>query len=177
MSAPTPDETILGILSAKPMHGYQLLEHFNQRQSLGRVWSMSTSQVYAVLKRLENSGLVAGETVEVPDAPPRTIYTITPTGEARLKAWLYDPQPSPNIRRVRIEFLSKLYVAHLLGLPVTDIIQSQRESCIQQKESILLQNNNGNHAMDRMVTGFVIGQLDAAIVWLDQCESLITEEH
>jgi DNA-binding PadR family transcriptional regulator len=175
VSTPTPDETILGILAAKPQHGYQLLEHFNQRQSLGRVWSMSTSQVYAVLKRLENAGLVRGETVDVPDAPSRTIYTITPAGEARLEAWLYDPQPSPNIRRVRIEFLSKLYIAQLLELPVAEIIHYQREACSQHKKFIMEPSNNGNHVMDRMVTRFILGQLDAAIAWLDQCENQISE--
>lgn len=167
----------MGILAARPQHGYQLLEYFNQRQSLGRVWSMSTSQVYAVLKRLESASLVVGETVDVPDAPSRTIYTITPVGEARLKAWLYDPDPSPNIRRVRIEFLSKLYIAQLLELPVSKIIQYQREACSQHKKSLMGPNNNGNHVMDRMVSRFIVGQLDAAIAWLDQCENLISEGH
>jgi DNA-binding PadR family transcriptional regulator len=175
MTTPTPDETILGILSAKPQHGYQLLEYFNQRQSLGRVWSMSTSQIYAVLKRLETAGLVVGETVEAPDAPPRTEYTITSLGNARLHAWLYDQEPSASIRRVRIEFISKLYVARLLGLSVTEIVQYQKGACQRQKQSYLHQNENGNHLMDRMVVEFIIGQLDAALAWLDQCEAHLPE--
>lgn len=175
MSTPTPDETILGILAAKPQHGYQLLDHFNQRQSLGRVWSMSTSQVYAVLKRLENAGLVVGQVVAVKDAPPRTEYSITSQGKARLEAWLNDPEPSPHIRRVRIEFLSRLYVARLLDLPAADIIRYQKQACRRQKQSYLDQSANGNHAMDRMVTEFIIGQLDAALTWLDHCETYLPE--
>lgn len=175
MTAPTPDETILGILAAKPQHGYQLLDHFNQPKSLGRVWSMSTSQVYAVLKRLENAGLVIGHVMEAKDAPSRIEYSITPQGRARLENWLDDPEPSPTIRRVRIEFISKLYVARLLGHKLTDIIQHQKNACRRQKQAYLDQNANGHQTMDRMVTGFIIGQLDAALAWLENCEAYLLE--
>jgi DNA-binding PadR family transcriptional regulator len=53
MRVPVPDELILGLLAAEPMHGYQILARFEAPSELGRVWTMSRSQVYAVLKRLE----------------------------------------------------------------------------------------------------------------------------
>jgi DNA-binding PadR family transcriptional regulator len=171
MGAPTPDETILGILASSPQHGYQLLEHFNQPEKLGQVWSMSTSQVYAVLKRLEAEGLIVGEIVAVKDAPARTEYTITIKGRQWLDAWLNDPNPSPSIRRVRIDFLSKLYVANLLGQPVNRIIRFQRESCQVLKREIEGRKISvGSIATDAMLADFVLGQLQAAIDWLDQLE-------
>ncbi len=96
----TPDETLLGLLAARSQHGYQLLDTFRNPDQLGLVWNLGTSQLYAVLKRLESQGLIAGQQVDSPDAPPRTDYALSEAGRARLTAWLYDAQPSSSIRRV-----------------------------------------------------------------------------
>ncbi|MBK8024302.1 MAG: helix-turn-helix transcriptional regulator [Chloroflexi bacterium] len=63
MSAFTPDTAILGLLAARRRHGYQLLECFNDPQHLGRVWRLSTSQLYNVLKRLERKSLIVGDEI------------------------------------------------------------------------------------------------------------------
>src|SRR5687767_1598895 len=116
MSALTPDETILGLLAVQARHGYDLLECFQSPDHLGEVWTLSTSQLYAVLKRLERDGAITGEKQEVENAPPRMCYQLTSAGEARVSAWLNEAAPSASIRRVRVEFLSRLYVARLLNL-------------------------------------------------------------
>src|SRR5690606_30841054 len=100
MSQLTPDETILGLLEAEARHGYQLLATFQDPSQLGHVWNLSTSQLYAVLKRLDQKGDIRGVEVTPPDAPTRTEYQLTEFGHNRLRAWLYDQQPSPSIRRV-----------------------------------------------------------------------------
>lgn len=129
---------------------------------------MSTSQVYAVLKRLEAKGLVIGSLVVVKDAPARTEYSLTQEGEQRLKDWLFDPHPSASIRLVRIDFLSKLYVARLLGWPAAEIIRSQQKACLDQRRAIL-EKAAGMKASDTrtLLTKFILGQLDAAIRWLE----------
>ncbi len=67
---------------ATPQHGYQLLETFQNPSALGRVWKLSTSQLYAVLKRLHERGFIRGEEALSADAPPRTVYHITLSGQA-----------------------------------------------------------------------------------------------
>jgi len=54
MATITPDETILGLLAVRERHGYDLLDCFRDPSQLGEVWNLSTSQLYAVLKRLES---------------------------------------------------------------------------------------------------------------------------
>ena len=71
MNSLTPDETILGLLALRPRHGYELLDCFHDSSQLGEVWRLSTSQLYAVLKRLESQALTEGHEVLVPDAPTR----------------------------------------------------------------------------------------------------------
>src|ERR1044071_933268 len=114
MGSITPDETILGLLAVRARHGYELLDCFRDSSQLGEVWRLSTSQLYAVLKRLEAQGLTEGHEVTVPDAPTRTEYRLTDAGQDRLHAWLNDLAPSASINRVRVEFLSRLYIARLL---------------------------------------------------------------
>ncbi len=80
-----PDETILGLLAVRARHGYELIDCFRDPTQLGEVWQLSTSQLYAVLKRLAAQGLTVGQEVSVPDAPPRIEYTLTESGLARLR--------------------------------------------------------------------------------------------
>lgn len=170
MSALTPDETILGLLAPQPQHGYQLLEAFNDPDRLGEVWKLSTSQLYAVLKRLERQGWIWGEQVESENAPTRTEYAITPAGESHLHAWLNAANPSPSIRRVRVEFLSRLYVAHLLEAPAQHIIERQRLACQQERARFLRGRDSHKASVGWLTTELVIAQLDAVIAWIDRCE-------
>ncbi len=168
---PTPDETILGMLAARSQHGYELLEHFRSKAELGRVWTMSTSQVYAVLKRLEKQGLIVGREVTSADAPPRTEYAITAAGSAQLDKWLYAVDPSPSIRRVRVEFISKLYVADLLDLPIEPIVAPQVAACRAQRDRLLDLQAKAESVTESLAVEFMIGQMDAALRWLAACET------
>ncbi len=102
MKKPVPDQVILGLLRLRPMHGYELLERFRNREHLGRIWTMSTSQIYAVLKRLALSGAIEGEEVDVRDAPSKLVYSLTAKGENQLTDWLYEENPSTSIHLIRV---------------------------------------------------------------------------
>lgn len=173
MTSLTPDETILGILAAYAQHGYQILETFNDPQKLGRVWHLSTSQLYAVLKRLEREGWIAGRQIESENAPPRTQYAITSEGRNILEAWLNDGAPSPSIRHVRVEFLSRLYVAQLLGHSVESIITRQRLICQNERTRLLA---NAESGFGLLASDLVIAQLDAVLEWLERCV-LVFDSH
>lgn len=168
MHRPVPDEVILGLLLAQPSHGYELLEFFRSRSHLGRIWTMSTSQIYAVLKRLEREGAIIGHTLEVPTAPTRVEYQVTSVGEKQLVSWLYDPKPSASIHRIRVLFLSRIFIANLLNKPFDMIVAAQKTACETQRDRFLAQNHKHGSEIERMTLDFVISQLDSAITWLDQ---------
>lgn len=170
MSVLTPDEIILGLLAIEKRHGYDLLACFQNPAELGRVWNLSTSQIYNVLKRLEHKGDIAGQTLQAENAPPRVQYHLTPTGQARLEAWLYDEHPSASIRRVRVEFLSRLYVARYLNIPTQQIVQYQRAACEQQRALLYDKRQAAVPGMDSLALDFVIAQLDAVLRWIERCE-------
>jgi PadR family transcriptional regulator, regulatory protein AphA len=167
MSLPAPDETLLGLLAAQASHGYDLLEAFRNPAALGRVWSMSTSQIYAVLKRLERDGLIIGRQVAGDAYAPRIEYQLTEAGQFRLRAWLDDPYPSPSVRRVRVEFLSRLYVAQRLGLDPAPIITHQRAAC--QRDLDRLRQERATAPVEGLALALHTQQMEMVLVWLETC--------
>lgn len=168
----TPDETILGLLAVQARHGYQLLECFQDTQQLGRVWNLSTSQLYNVLKRLERAGLVIGCEVTSENGPPRVEYTLSEAGQQHLKAWLYDSEPSPSIRRIRVEFLSRLFIARELKLSTFEIVHNQCQACLRERERLINERDEAQPGIDMLAIEFVIEQLDAVLRWLARCEMM-----
>lgn len=175
MSSLTPDETILGLLAVQARHGYELLECFRSTHQLGRVWNLSTSQIYAVLKRLEREGWIVGHEVVSENAPPRTEYTLTETGEKRLYAWLHEPQPSPSIRRIRVEFLSRLYIVQQLNIPTGAVVRYQRAACIAKHKQLVAERGNAEPGIDFLALELHISQLEVVLRWIEDCD-LVTPE-
>jgi DNA-binding PadR family transcriptional regulator len=170
MSQITPDETLLGLLAVGARHGYELLDCFRDPHQLGEVWRLSTSQLYAVLKRLESQGLTKGHEVIVPDAPPRTEYILTATGRETLETWLDEPEPSASIHRVRVEFLSRLYIARLLNIPTIPIVSRQKQACQVKRVEIARCLENSHPGIERLTLELNVAQLDVILQWLDRCE-------
>lgn len=170
MSTLTPDETILGLIAIQTSHGYELIEAFRDVSALGEIWKMSTSQIYAVLKRLERHGLITGRIEESETAPNRTEYCLTPTGKRRLDDWLYDPQPSASIRRVRVEFLSRLYIARQLNIPTIPIVLRQRATCETERDRLRGLLEHQPPGMGYLAHELVLAQLDAVLRWIERCE-------
>ena len=168
MKRPVPDEVILGLLRYKPAHGYDLLDSFRSPNQLGRMWTLSTSQLYAVLKRLEEAGEITGEQVNSEDAPTKVVFSVTGKGLSKLNDWLYDPEPSASIHRIRVLFLSRLYIADLLEVESDKIIENQKRVCVDQLKIFLDEREKTNDTCENLTIDFIIGQLEAAIAWLDR---------
>ncbi len=166
MNQPVPDEVVLGLLKAEPMHGYRLLEKFRSKDELGRVWTMSTSQLYAVLRRLEEAGKIKGKEIPVSDAPSKVVYSVSSHGIDTLENWLYDENPPSSIHLIRVTFLSRLYVASTLGYDVNLIIVNQKKVCKEQLEFFLTEREKQLSEIEKLTIDFIIGQLEAAIKWL-----------
>ncbi len=165
-----PDETILGLLAKSPQHGYQLLSVFLSKEKLGRVWTLSHSQLYAVLKRLEQQGLISGRDVLASNTPPRRVYSLTAAGQRHLDEWMQDLPLSSSMRQIRVQFISRLYVAAQLGYPIEPLVSRQRQACLKQRDQLEEARSKTGASTEVLVLDFVIGQIDSALDWLDHCE-------
>jgi DNA-binding PadR family transcriptional regulator len=82
----TSSFALLGLLSARPMSGYDLTVGW--KRSVGQFWSLSRAGVYRELGRLERLGYVAATDVVQQRRPDKRIYEPTPSGHEAFAAWL-----------------------------------------------------------------------------------------
>jgi DNA-binding PadR family transcriptional regulator len=67
-------------------------------QSTRHFWAASYGQIYPELRRLEEQGLISGES-DPRGGRARTVYELTPAGESALDDWLeLDAQPTFEVR-------------------------------------------------------------------------------
>ncbi|MFZ5648978.1 MAG: PadR family transcriptional regulator [Bacillota bacterium] len=97
---------ILGLLSYRPMTGYNLKEIFDN--SISHFWHAHLSQIYRELSKMEENGLVTSEIQRQEGRPDRKVYRITPRGEEKFQSWLLS-FPRNLALRYNDEFLLRLY--------------------------------------------------------------------
>ena len=178
-----PEWALLGLLTQKPMHGYELHRYFTAPSALGQVWYLGLSQMYKLLKELEGQGYVE-VTVELQENyPARKVYHITPSGRAAFLQWM--EKPVRNTRLIRVEFLAKLFLAQLLGSEMIErVINTQLEACQSQLTRLQaracpdweLGIENWELTFERLVLRFRQGQIQAIIEWLETCRRMFLEE-
>ncbi len=168
-----PEWALLGLLTQKPMHGYELHRYFTDPSALGQVWYLGLSQMYKLLKELERQGYLE-VTVESQDSyPARKVYHITPSGRAAFLLWM--EKPVSNTRLIRVEFLAKLFLAQLLGSEMIErVIGTQLETC--QAQLTRLQERVSDEGFEHLIFRFRQGQIQAIIDWLKYCRRVFLEE-
>ncbi|WP_096332205.1 PadR family transcriptional regulator [Nannocystis exedens] len=116
---------VLGALSVEPMSGYALREAI--RDVLGHFWSESFGQIYPALANLEEQGFVARQ------PGPRagsSMFTLTPSGRARLHALLSQPIRTAPPRN---GLLLRLFFGRVLGAAACrKLVASAREEAAER---------------------------------------------
>src|SRR5438132_7270660 len=76
---------ILGMIAFGKQTGYDVKQLVDK--STRHFWAASYGQIYPELRRLEEQGLIRGQS-EPTGGRARTVYMLTPAGEAALTRWL-----------------------------------------------------------------------------------------
>lgn len=89
---------ILALLDIKPMSGYDLSQ--NLAISVNSLWAATYGQIYPMLHKMADAGLVRGTSPETASKRKRIVYTITAAGQSELRDWInrpihYLPQRNP----------------------------------------------------------------------------------
>lgn len=144
MSLKSSSVPILGLLTWRPMAGYELKQQI--QDSLGNFWSESFGQIYPQLRLLNDTKLIE----EIPDNKPsgklKNTYAITQAGRDALKEWI---SLAPASRPPRDELLLKVFFA------TEGDWQNVREHCqIAREEAVArLQNYQSiSRRLDAMKT-------------------------
>jgi PadR family transcriptional regulator AphA len=120
---------VLCLVREEPTYGLILVGLLARDGTLGQVWSVPKAVVYRALQRLEVLGLImtVGEQ-RTSQGPVRSLYQVTPAGEAAAAAWLGTPVQHP--RDVRSELMVKLALLDRSGTDSRDLLQAQQARLI-----------------------------------------------
>jgi PadR family transcriptional regulator, regulatory protein AphA len=168
---------LLGLLRRHPSHAYELHQALQRTETLGLVWRLKQSHLYALLAKLEAAGYIASTLEPQGNRPPRKMLHLTDAGSEVLRQWLHTPVA--HGRDFRLEFLAKLSFAVGDGeQAVTALIRAQQTASrtrvvdLQRQVSAVA----AEHAFQRLVLQFRLSQLEAILAWLEQCEQVLTQQ-
>ena len=120
------DHAVLAALGEGPAHGFRLAGLFAKGGELGGVWAVGRPQVYRALGRLGAVGYArVAEHTASESGPPRSVYALTESGEAALRAWL--ETPVAHLRDARSELLLKLVFSERAGHDPKPLLDAQTE--------------------------------------------------
>jgi DNA-binding PadR family transcriptional regulator len=159
---------LLGFLEQKPIHGYDLYKQITGFDAISMVWSVKQSQLYALLERLEEEGLVYSTLIQGESHPNRKEYHITSVGRQTFYAWR--ESPVDHSRDIRIEFLAKVYFALQSGPEaVLDLVEAQEVNCFEWLSHFQngLMNITEDQVYERIALQYRSHQVQATIDWLE----------
>jgi len=156
------------------MHGYELRARLED--GLGSLWRIASSQLYNVLHRMEERGLISSSLEPGERHSSRTIYTVTMEGQRELQIWL--SKPVAHLRDMRVEFLAKTYFLRRRSLDrVGELIDAQI-AVFREKEAGLsgcagVESDDEEFA--QAVASFRRQRMSDMIDWLQSMRSVLME--
>ncbi len=149
------------------MHGYDLYHQYQSQ--LGRVWRMSQSQMYAILKRLEAQGLVSGLVEEDSRGPSRRHFAVTEMGQERFSRWLLEPSDCSS-RVMRLEFISRLFFASMKGKKTLELVITEQIAASYRElgnHERIYEGLDASEVFNRLALDLRVRQLKAMLEWLN----------
>ncbi|WP_129674260.1 PadR family transcriptional regulator [Candidatus Chloroploca sp. Khr17] len=165
---------LLGFLRDGQSYPYEVHQRLKQTAILHLVWHLKQRQTYALLDRLQAEGFLESTTLEQGRRPPRRMLRLTSHGMAAFQQWV--TLPVEHGREFRQQFMAKLYFAQKEDpATVALLIARQIDACQGWLAEFQLQLGTipASELLDRLVIQFRIGQLEAILIWLDQCATVL----
>lgn len=158
---------ILGVLRERPMHGYEISRGFGGESDLGIVLPIDMSNVYAMLKDLQEQGLIEGRRETVGLRPPRTVFSLTPEADAAFFDWI--TTPVGRMREIRADLLVKLFFCRAIGANTTAaLLDAQIEASREYIERLeRLTAETPAESFERLVYDSKLGPARATVAWLE----------
>jgi DNA-binding PadR family transcriptional regulator len=153
---------LLGLLEAKPRHGYTLKSAYDSR--FGRARPLRYGQVYATLERLRRDELAAEVAVESGGGPERRLYAVTDRGVAEFASWLTTPEPSNE--HAQAVLFAKTVLAVMSGRSAVDVLDAQRLAYVARMREVT-HAARGADLVDKLAADYEVAHLDADLRWIE----------
>ena len=161
-----PEYLALGLLAQGSSHGYELFRRF--QTSLDRLWHISESQFYAILKRAEKHGLVTGLAPQKGEGTSRRLLSLSLTGQCRFDEWIMEPTVS-SPRLLHLEFTTRLFFARdLCPDNMARMVTDQIDTLSTEIERLKAARREGIRfdEIEALSAAFRLRQVEAALGWI-----------
>jgi len=164
---------VLGLLTSKAMHGYELKSRFDE--ATGGFWQLNFGQIYSTLDRLEREGLVE-RVVEEDDSADRKVFRITVKGRDKLDDWVL--RPVAHSRALRDDlFVRMLFCDRSAPEPILRMIARQRDAyeiemrkLVKRKAQLERIDGDGDTLMTDLLMDAALFHAEAELRWLSHVE-------
>jgi DNA-binding PadR family transcriptional regulator len=162
---------LLGMLSQRPRYGYQLKSE--AEQLLGSGAELNPGQLYPLLRRMADQGLLEGERIEQEDRPDKRVFTLTEAGQQALNAW-FDEPVSLSVGRSAL-FLR--FVVLMLVRPEerAAFLKEQRHRLLEfigQLVADRAKHEESDDLATRALRELTLGHTEADLKWIEWLASL-----
>lgn len=141
----------LGVLTFGDASGYDIKKHFER--TFSHFFVAGYGSIYPALAELANAGLVTCQKVAQEGRPDRKVYSLTKDGR---QAFLDELAATAPLHKVRSEFLTLMFFAHLLPPERLNAVLEERladinhsiamiEQCPAQQNQDIPQDAAGMH--------------------------------
>jgi DNA-binding PadR family transcriptional regulator len=167
---------VLALLAAKPAHGYELRNSFEQ--AVGEQWGgLNIGHLYQILDRLARDGLIETQRQPQPVKPDRLVHHLTPAGRGELDRWL--SEPSVRLRGYRDDFFLKVMAAAQLGDPdlLASVLSCQRAHLLRELRSLTEADSltENSHVVSLLITAAEL-HIRADLEVVDAAETTLRPE-
>lgn len=174
----TIEHALLGFVYEHPAHGYEIHQQMAAQSGLGQVWRIKQGQLYALLAKLEENGLLAADRQAQESRPPRKIYTLTADGCAAFLAWRNSPVARG--RQMRSEFLAKFYFACRQDPTAAESLLTQQSAActtwladLHGQAQRQAPPSSQQEIFAYAVQQFRINQVESFLAWLATCRQAL----
>lgn len=166
MTPKSPTEyVVLGALMSGARHGYEILQLLGS--ALEATWRLSTSQLYVLLKRLEQEGCLESLSESQGTRPPKRVFNLTSQGREAFLEWL--STPVEHVRDFRMEFVCKMFFFDSLSLPgAEDLVNTQIRVLQKLLDKIQRRPDKDESGFMKLVYGFKARNVESLLSWLRQ---------
>jgi len=172
LKSPT-EYVVLGALMSGARHGYEIMRFLGC--ALEATWRLSTSQLYVLLKRLEQEGCLESFAESQGTRPPKRVFNLTRAGRKAFLEWL--SSPVEHVRDFRMEFLCKMFFFDYLLLPgAKDLVETQIRVLEKLLDKVQRKPNKEETGFMKLVYAFKARNVESLLSWLVQEARPFVEE-
>ena len=165
---------LLGLISLRPMSGYDLGRAFNG--SVAHFWYADQSQIYRTLERVAESGAITTNVVPQEGRPDRKVHSLTAAGREELEEWLTSPVEAD---RPKEAFLARLFFADSLGKDGVERLLAEREQNVeamrQELDAVDAQGDDLGAVLRAATLRNGVIHAEAELTWLRETRRRIGE--